>query len=108
MRVIGILLIATTVVNALSSTTNIDNTDVSNNNGVVGLDEVYQRRVGKLCNDYRILLSLSSGFVHIYAQLSPSLQLFYPPIQLICVYSLLQAPRELINPFPNYNHPIVV
>ena len=48
MRVIGILLIATTVVNALSSTTtNIDNTDVSNNNGVVGLDEVYQRRAGK-------------------------------------------------------------
>jgi len=45
MRVIGILLIATTVVNALSSTTNIDNTDVSN--GVVGLDEVYQRRAGK-------------------------------------------------------------
>ena len=48
MRVIGILLIATTVVNALSSTTNIDNTDVSNNNGVVGLDEVYQRRAGKI------------------------------------------------------------
>ena len=50
MRVIGILLIATTVVNALSSTTtNIDNTDVSNNNynGVVGLDEVYRPRAGK-------------------------------------------------------------
>ena len=46
MRVIGILLIATTVVNALSTTTNIDNADVSNN-GVVGLDEVYQRRAGK-------------------------------------------------------------
>ena len=48
MRVIGILLIATTVVNALSSTTtNIDNTDVSNNNGVVGLDEVNSRLTGK-------------------------------------------------------------
>ena len=48
MRVIGILLIATTVANALSSTTtNIDNTDVSNNNGVVGLDEVYRRHAGK-------------------------------------------------------------
>ena len=44
MRVIGILLIATTVVNALSSTTtNIDNTDVSkNDNGVVE-----HRRAGK-------------------------------------------------------------
>ena len=49
MRVIGILLIATTVANALSSSSSstIDNTDVSNN-GVVGLDEVYQRRAGKL------------------------------------------------------------
>ena len=57
MRVIGILLIATTVVNALSSTTtNIDNTDVSNNNGVVGLDEVYQRRAGKYL--YMMLSSL--------------------------------------------------
>jgi len=57
MRVIGILLIATTVVNALSSTTNIDNADVSNN-GVVGLDEVYQRRAGKLYSSHMLYLIL--------------------------------------------------
>ena len=57
MRVIGIILIATTVVNALSTTTNIDNTDVSNN-GVVGLDEVYRRHAGKLHEQSYLIVSL--------------------------------------------------
>ena len=59
MRVIGILLIATTAANALSSSSSstIDNTDVSNN-GVVGLDEVYRRHAGKLHEQSYLIVSL--------------------------------------------------
>ena len=88
MRVIGILLIATTVVNALSSTTtNIDNTDVSNN-GVVGLDEVYQRRAGKL-HDHPYVIVSYLNFVHMICSL---LYISYSPIPY--TYNLFILPHR--------------